>query len=145
MIKRFILNLRFVQKEINGLKKELNIANVGATYEKIAHEKTKAEIKLSTTGKQESDKHNAGVINELSVKIKKREEDIKELQLRNQELIRGKNEANRLLSESKSALLPKDEKDRQINNLKKKIGELEIEIENQKNITFKKNQELNNK
>jgi uncharacterized coiled-coil DUF342 family protein len=137
MIKKFILNLSFVKKEINSIDKNIGELNNQLTIRSEENADLIIQIRNFKAASLELHQEQTELLN----KIKAHKENINELQLRNQELIQEK---NKLQNQPKEIIpVQSDNKDKQILNLKVKIQELENEIETQKQVTFSKNKLIN--
>lgn len=153
--------------ELSHLKDDLSLSEQQAVseIEKLRQENEELKEKLLTAifGNQEIEKQFAELKTNLSLseqqsiaEIEKLWEKIKYFEKQNTDLMdscvdknKEKNYLSSKIFELENQLtevqkpLTQDDKDRQIKNLKLKIEAKEKEIEEQKNITFRKNQEIN--
>src|SRR3972149_8077729 len=153
MFKNFYLSRPVVQKEINLLRQELNTAKVETIKIKTEQEMSSSEKEKSLLTHIKNLETGHTLEKEKIIELEKAlecskqtgqdiEKEYRESQIKVIALEQMIKEQEGIINEDKK-ILSQTDKARQINNYKEKIRKLQIEIEQQKQITFDKNKIIN--
>jgi len=133
-MKKWILGFTFVQQAIDKAKRESKKEGERSSHPSL---KEKDDANFNLQKKIIDLENQIIIIAPLKEKVENDRINILKLQKRNQDLIAEKNELCKQITQNKNTELPKDDKDRQINNLKFEIDELKKELEIQKQIAHR--------
>lgn len=138
MIKKFILNLAFVKKEIASAHK--TVEDLEYTTKALQWEQREFREYVDMSEKKVREL-NTQIQNYQAGALKLQQEHTEHLKIISTLKMKATGLEEMIKEQEKIINEPSD--NAQVNNLKKKIKELQSEVEIQKQITFKKNQELN--